>query len=102
MGFLVVAGIITFILDEVFDEDVNTSPFETVYAMITIIWGSYFIGKWKRRQKEIRVLWRSKGKNYEFYERSLNQSLIKCLSHDDHELFDHEQQLTLERNLQFT
>jgi uncharacterized membrane protein YcaP (DUF421 family) len=46
MVFLVIIGLATFILDEIFDEDVNTSPFETIYAMITIMWSSYFIGKW--------------------------------------------------------
>jgi hypothetical protein len=46
MTFLVVAGVVTFLLDLYFDEDVNTSPYETLYAMITIIWGSVFIGKW--------------------------------------------------------
>lgn len=88
MYILVIIGMLTYILDWVFDEDVNTSPFESVYAMITIIWGSMFVGEWKKEQNKVRVMWRSKGKNFRFYEHNLNQSLIKCLSHDDHELFD--------------
>lgn len=47
MAFLVLIGMLTYALDEVFDEDVNTSPFETIYAMVVIVWGSLFVGQWK-------------------------------------------------------
>lgn len=72
MGILVFIGIVTYILDLVFDEDVNTSPFETVYAMIVIIWGSYIVGRWKQREQSLRVTWRSKGKNFEHLSKYLN------------------------------
>ena len=46
MWYLAIAGLITYILDEAFDEDVNTSPFESFYAMLAVIWGSVFVGLW--------------------------------------------------------
>jgi len=51
LAILVVFGVITFLLDEYFDEDVNTSPFETIYAMITILWASAFVGRWFNHEK---------------------------------------------------
>lgn len=46
MLILVLLGVITYVLDEAFNFDVTTSPFESLYAALTILWGAYFVGKW--------------------------------------------------------
>lgn len=102
LSFLVVIGIVTYALDEIFDEDVNTSPFETIYAMVTILWGFAFVGLWQKKQQEWIQKWRSSGKNFEHYSKTLEQSLIKCLSHDEHELFEQSQDQHLLENLEFS
>lgn len=49
MWFLVIFGLIVYILDNIYDEGVNTSPFESLYAAVTVLWGSVFVGKWIKR-----------------------------------------------------
>jgi hypothetical protein len=90
MWFLSAVGLLTFLLDELFDEDVNTSPFETVYAMVCTLWGSVFVGMWLRRERELLIQLRCSGRNFHHYERTFNLSLIKAFQHDDSELYEHQ------------
>lgn len=49
MAILAILGILTYSLDEIFDFDVTTSPFEPLYAALTVLWGAYFVGKWSKK-----------------------------------------------------
>jgi len=46
MLILVVFGMITYSLDEYFGYDVTKSPFEPLYAALTVLWAAYFVSKW--------------------------------------------------------
>lgn len=84
MLIVVVLGFVTYFLDEAFGFDVVTSPFEPLYAALVVLWGGYFVAKWEKRQLQQAILWRSHGENFEIFEKTLEKSLIKCLSHEDH------------------
>lgn len=46
MLILVILGAITYSLDEYFHYDVTKSPFEPLYAALTVLWGTYFVAEW--------------------------------------------------------
>ncbi|CAD8113710.1 unnamed protein product [Paramecium primaurelia] len=84
MLILVVFGMITYSLDEYFDYDVTKSPFEPLYAALTVLWAAYFVSQWNQKQKEYQVRWRSHGKNYDYMQSKMELSLLKCLKHKNH------------------
>ncbi|CAD8125910.1 unnamed protein product [Paramecium sonneborni] len=84
MLILVIFGLITFFLDEHYKYDVTKSPFEPLYAALTVLWAAYFVSKWNQRQLEYQVKWRSQGKNFDHLSSKLELSLLKCLKHKSH------------------
>ncbi|KAL4432748.1 hypothetical protein ABPG74_011569 [Tetrahymena malaccensis] len=52
---LVGIGILIGILNNFFDYDSKTSPFDSIYSAIVILWGSFFFATWKKHEKQIKV-----------------------------------------------
>lgn len=39
-------GAITYYLDKVYSYNVVDSPVESIYAILIVFWGAYFVGEW--------------------------------------------------------
>jgi hypothetical protein len=61
--FAGIVGLIVFVLNKIFHENVLTSPYESIFSAFMIFWMAAFTASWEKRERQLAVQWRSFGKS---------------------------------------
>ncbi|KRX08061.1 hypothetical protein PPERSA_02193 [Pseudocohnilembus persalinus] len=69
----IIFGLLTELLDYIYDkEHKDSSPFESIYCIIVVLWAGAFYTLWKRKEYSIRYMYCSGSKNFIFSQKFHN------------------------------
>jgi len=78
----IIGGIVV-IFNRAFNEDVEESPFESLYSAFMVFWAACFVIFWEKKQNTLNYKWRCFGRGFGHHE-----SLNKLLENEDHTLLE--------------
>ena len=79
-----VIGSIVVIFNRAFNEDVDESPFESLYSAFMVFWSACFVAFWEKKQNSLNYKWRCFGRSF-----AVHDNLTKLQEHEKAALISH-------------
>lgn len=58
-----IIGVLVFLMNNIFNLSVETSPFDSLFSLFMIVWGALFVAFWEKKEENIAYEWHCFGKS---------------------------------------